>query len=445
MWKKQEILQATNGELKNDFEKIESIVIDSRKIATNSLFIALIGENFDGHDFVRDALAKGATAAIVQKIPTNIPENFPLIIVKDTYQALLNLAIYARQNTNAKIVAVTGSIGKTSTKESIKMALAASGKTYATEGNLNNHIGLPLSLANLPKNAEFGVFELGMNHKGEISFLTNILRPEIALITNVEAVHLEFFNDIKEIAEAKAEIMEGIEKGGTIILNSDNEFYEFLKEQAKVKELNILSFGKSENADASLISTTVTKNGTRIESNIATINIQAIGQHFAYCIISAILIAKTLKLDIARTTKTLEEFSEPAGRGKLIYKNGITIIDDCYNASPASMKSAIAKLAAIGGNGHKIAILGDMLELGEQSEKLHKELLPSLQEHNIDKVYLAGKFMKQLYDILPTNMQTGYAETSDELSPTIHKDDVLLIKGSHGSKMDIVRDKIINP
>ena len=468
MWKKQDILQATNGKLKGDFAKANSVVIDSRKIQPDALFIALIGENFDGHDFVKDVLAKGASAAIVQKIPENLPENSPLIIVDDTYQALLALARYSRKNTNARIVAVTGSIGKTSTKEAIKIGLVASGKTYATEGNLNNHIGLPLSLANLPKDTEFGVFELGMNHKGEISFLTNILRPEVAVITNVEAVHLEFFNSVKEIAEAKAEIMEGVTQGGTIILNADNEFYAFLREKAHSHGLNILSFGKNKTADARLISSTVTKNGTyitansslraqrgnlmpvererlpRLSSESLAMTLNAIGSHFAYSALATILVAQALKLDVEKTTAALKEFSEPAGRGKLINKNSITIIDDCYNASPASMKAAIAKLAAIGENGHKIAILGDMLELGEQSGELHKELLTSLQKHKIDKVYLCGKFMKQLYDILSKNMQAGYAETSAQLAPTLQKEDVVLIKGSHGSKMDIVRDKLIN-
>jgi len=451
MWKKQEVLQATNGKLQGDFAKANSVVIDSRKIQPDTLFVALIGDNFDGHDFVKDALAKGAAAAIVQKVPENLPANASLIIVDDTYQALLALANFSRQRTQAKIVAVTGSIGKTSTKEAIRIGIAASGKTYATEGNLNNHIGLPLSLANLYKDADFGVFELGMNHKGEISFLTNILRPEIAVITNVEAAHLEFFNSVKEIAEAKAEIMEGITQGGTIILNADNEFYNFLREKATARSLNILAFGKSKSADARLISSTVTKTGTEtfaslraVKDGVAISILQsAIGSHFAYSALATLLVAQALKLEITKTAAALKEFSEPAGRGKLIHKNGITIIDDCYNASPTSMKAAIAKLAAIGENGHKIAILGDMLELGEQSGELHKELLTSLQEHKIDKVYLAGKFMKQLYDILPANMQAEYAETSAQLEiASPQENDVVLIKGSHGSKMDIVRDRL---
>ncbi|MEI7669273.1 MAG: UDP-N-acetylmuramoyl-tripeptide--D-alanyl-D-alanine ligase, partial [Pseudomonadota bacterium] len=225
MWNIEDIIKATSGKTNLKNLEINSVSIDSRTIIEGALFIALKGDNFDGADYVNDAIAKGAVAVITSSKKRGNKE----ILVDDTYQALLDIANFARKRTSAKIIGVTGSVGKTGTKDAIKTALKASGKVYATKGNLNNHIGLPLSLANMPRDTDFGVFELGMNHAGEISFLTKIAQPDIAIITTVEAVHLEFFKDVAGIADAKAEIMEGLSKNGTIILNHDNTYYKRLK------------------------------------------------------------------------------------------------------------------------------------------------------------------------------------------------------------------------
>jgi UDP-N-acetylmuramoyl-tripeptide--D-alanyl-D-alanine ligase len=460
MWTQEEIAQATAGNAQGTGFTVSSVAIDSRKAERGALYVALKGERVDGHAYVKDALAAGAAGALVERIPEGVSKDAPLVVVADTYKALVDLAHTARKRTQARVIAVTGSVGKTGTKEAIRTALASSGSVYATHGNLNNHIGLPLSLANLPRDARYGVFELGMNHAGELSFLTDIARPDIAVITNVEAVHLEFFPGLEGIADAKAEIMEGMSSDGTIILNRDNRFYSRLLAKAKKAGIrHVVTFGEHEEAQCRLVSYGLQDMGSRVEAVVhgtpMIYRLGAIGRHQAMTSLAALAVAVAVGADLADAAAALAHFHEPDGRGKLhrvVLPEGFALmIDDCYNASPSSVTAAIAKLAelgeASGGRVRRIAVLGDMLELGSTSADLHKELLEPLTRYAIDKVYLAGPLMKHLYDALPHAMRGEYATSASVLAPmlasAVHAHDVVLIKGSRGSRMDIVRDALL--
>jgi UDP-N-acetylmuramoyl-tripeptide--D-alanyl-D-alanine ligase len=463
MWTATEIIQATQGSGGAGVDEIASVSIDSRTLTGGALFVALQGDRFDGHDYVRSALARGAKAALVSSVPEGLQGDARLIRVEDTQQALVALARAARTRMQGKIIAVTGSVGKTGTKEAIRTALSAGGSVYATQGNLNNHIGLPLSLANLPAKTDFGVFELGMNHAGEISALTRILQPDIAIITNVEAVHLEFFDSVAAIANAKAEILEGLPPDGTVILNRDNIFYERLLAEAKGHgSKNIITFGEHWEADCRLANYQFKDFGSQVDALIyktpITYHLGTVGHHWALTSLAALATVTALGVYLADAAAALANFHEPEGRGRMqmltLAEKTIYLVDDCYNASPVSMNAGFARLAELHKNlsesaaakGRKIAALGDMLELGTASEELHKSLLAGLEQHGIDKLYATGKYMKHLYDFAPAGMHGGYAAEVANLAKILAKDlqhnDIVLLKGSHGSRMDIVRDAI---
>ena len=458
MWTSAEIAKTVNGKAQGAAFEASGVTIDSRKLPPGALFVAFKGERVDGHDYVKQALAAGAAGALVEHVPQGLG-SAPLVVANDVQEALAQLGRASRARTHAKIIAVTGSVGKTGTKEAIRVALAGVGKVYATHGNLNNHIGLPLSLANLPQDARFGVFELGMNHAGELSMLTAMARPDIAVITNVEAVHLEFFANVEGIADAKAEIMEGLGADGTVILNRDNAFFERLAVKARARGLRIVTFGEREGADCRLTDYRLQDMGAQIEAVIhgtpIAYRLGAIGRHWALTSLAALAAALAAGADLADAAAALAHFHEPDGRGKLmrlVLPNGdATLIDDCYNASPSSTSAAIAKLAelsaALGGKGRTIAVLGDMLELGTASENLHRSLLAPLSQHHIDKVYLAGSLMQNLYETLPPAMRAGHAESAKALASQVTQGvrpgDIVLVKGSRGSRMDIVRDALL--
>jgi UDP-N-acetylmuramoyl-tripeptide--D-alanyl-D-alanine ligase len=445
---------------------VTSVTIDSRRAERGSLFVALPGERFDGHDFVATCLEKGAVAAIVSHIPAGMSPSDPrLIPVPDTSQALRQLGAFARQRFSGRVVGITGSVGKTGTKELVRCVLSALGSVYATEGNKNNHYGVPLMLANLPETMEYAVLEMGMNHAGEISDLTRQVLPHVAVITTVEAVHLEFFDGVEGIARAKAEIFEGVTGSGavtgTVILNRDNPYFPLLAKLAQAQSIpKIISFGAAEEADCRLLDyAPETIDGITTAYVQASINhtpiefhLNAIGRHWALNAMAALGVVEALGGDLAKATAALAYFHEPEGRGKpevlKLPQGSFTLIDDSYNASPASVRSSIAKLAELrdrGGKGSEsrkprtLLVLGDMLELGERSAELHRELATSVQEHRIDKVLVAGMLMSHLYQALPEALQAGKTEKAmDLLSPllaTIRAGDMVLIKGSHGSKM----------
>lgn len=459
LWTSEEIIEATGGRLEGAAFAVESVAIDSRKLEPRAFFVALKGEKLNGHDYLQQAVERGAVASLVDHVPANMQGKSSYIIVPDVYEALLAMARASRARVKGRVIAVTGSVGKTGTKEAIRIAAASAGKVYATHGNLNNHFGLPLSLCNLPRDTDFGVFELGMNHAGEISALTKLAKPDVAVITTVEPAHLEFFASVGAIADAKAEIMEGITPGGTIILNKDNAFFEQLLVYTRRYNIeHVIAFGENESADFRLTSYTPEGIGSRVEASIAgmpiTYHLGTIGKHYALASLSVLAAATAAGADLANCAAALAHFQEPEGRGKLhradLKKGAVTVIDDCYNASPASMKAALYKLGevhqSLGSSGRKVAVLGDMLELGTSSADLHRSLLVPLQEVGVNSVFLAGSAMKNLFDILPEYMRGGWAADAASLKETVlkslGKEDIVLVKGSRGSRMDIVRDEI---
>lgn len=463
LWAVADVAKAVGVKTTTEFcqENLEfgRVEIDSRKVQAGDLFIAIKGENFDGHDFVTQAFANGAITAIVER---KLPCGGNQIIVPNAQKALDDLAKYNRARSAAKIIGITGSVGKTSTKEMLRIALSEHGKVHATSGNYNNHIGTPLNLANMPLNADFGVFEMGMNHMNEISHLTKMVRPDVAIITNVEPAHLEFFASVAEIAIAKAEIFEGVASGGAVILNANNDFCEYLKTKSTTLGLKTFLCGKAENLDCQALDYTPFPSGCDVkikfldnEEIICPLSVT--GEHWAQLLPLVLMTVKTLNLDIKKSIKNLTlHFAEQNGRGKqipiVINKVEVLVVDDSYNASPTSMKAAIAKTAELwktrGQNGRKIAVLGDMLELGEKSQLFHEDVAKTLQEYEFHKVFASGKLMKYAYDGLPDFMKGGYCATSMELLPIV-KDalheygDVVLIKGSHGSKMYELAEEIM--
>jgi UDP-N-acetylmuramoyl-tripeptide--D-alanyl-D-alanine ligase len=460
IWTSTEAEKATGGKSTCKW-KATGVSIDSRKIEPGDLFIAIPGEKFDGHDFVKDALKKGAAAAVVTRIPDGVSKDAPLLVVNYIMTALQDLGKFSRNRMRGKVIGVTGSVGKTSTKEMLALSFKGQGKVYFTEGNLNNHYGLPLSLARMPAKTDFGIFEIGMNHAGEISPLSKMARPDVAIITTVEAVHLEFFKSVEEIAHAKAEIFDGMgaqqgfekseSKKCTAVLNYDNPYYKLLKERAKAAGIKkIVSFGDAKGADFR-IKDYAEKNGKgRIvldaDGQKMEYKLGITGKHQAHNSAGVLAVVEAAGGDLEKATKNLAKFEAKPGRGKIYdinYKGkSVTIIDDCYNASPASVAAALDKLGNMKAAGRKIAVLGDMFELGDTAAQLHKDVSKKLVENHIDLLFTAGDLTLNLYKAIPEGMRGGNAPDSGTLgailAKTLQTGDVLLVKGSRGMRMENV-------
>ncbi|MBY0406098.1 MAG: UDP-N-acetylmuramoyl-tripeptide--D-alanyl-D-alanine ligase [Rickettsiales bacterium] len=450
LWTELSASDATGGMCSGKWNAAR-VEIDSRKVKAGDLFVAIKGEQFDGHEFVKDALGKGAVAAVVSRVPEGVDAK-QCLIVPDCMRALEDLGREGRTRSSAKIVGVTGSVGKTSTKEMLKLVLSAHGTTYATTGNYNNHIGTPLNLANLPPDAQFGVFEMGMNHAEEIRHLTRMVRPHVAAITTVEAVHIEFFDSIEGIADAKSEIFDSMPAGGVAVLNRDNPHYARMLRNAGEYGVKIVhTFGAHEKADCRLIDYKPVEGGCKVTASLfgkhMQYGMQAVGRHWATTSLLALAVCHALGLDDVQSTAALSEFGELEGRGKVMRLRVVGgmayLIDDSYNASPAAMHAAFAKTAEVweglGRKGRKFAALGNMLELGPEGPAMHASLAPDLQAKGFDKVFTAGDLMKHVHDGIPSALRAGHVTNAKDLLPLIERElkagDVLLIKGSHGSKM----------
>ncbi len=457
LWTMQEVAQATQGKGGSDWAAT-GVSIDSRKVQSGDIFIALKGAAFDGHDYVAQALASGAVAAIVSHVPQGV-DVATLMLVADTEKALQDLGIAARKRSHARVIGVTGSIGKTGCKEMLKVALATAGKVHATSGNYNNHLGVPLTLATMPRDTEIAIFEMGMNHAGEISQLSKWVKPHVAVITTVEAAHIEFFENIDAIANAKAEIFDGMGGAGVAVLNIDNPQFLRLQKHAVTRDLDrVLSFGASDDALCQLVQYGIENVHSTVDAVIAGTRMQyrlgAIGKHWGLMSVAVLAVVDALEADLPKAAAALEFFSEPEGRGKIsqmqVQGGYLRLIDDCYNASPASMVGAFEKMADLRDASPEpvrtIAVLGDMLELGERSRELHVGLAPTLVNNHIDLVFAAGEFMKQLYDALPESMRGDYDKTAAGLAPKVvgrlQHQDLVLIKGSNGSRMRDVKNAI---
>ena len=453
LWTSEEASAATGG-ISQAAWTANSIVIDSRLSQAGDLFFALHGEHVDGHKYVASALAQGASAAVVSHVPQGVGPDAPLLIVKDTTAALNAMAEARRKNCSATIFGVTGSVGKTSTKEALKIVCSSLGKTHATLGNFNNHLGVPITLCRMPKDIQFAAFEMGMNHAGELTVLTKQLRPHIAIITNIEAVHLEFFDSLQGIADAKAEIFLGLEGKKAAVLNKDNVYYDHLCSVAKRCGVQrVLSFGTDKDASCRLVSYETTDEGCRItadiEGKIITYPVGVPGIHQARNTLAVLAAIHAAGEDVEKAAAAFTHFGAPAGRGKRYRINySFTLIDDSYNASPASVKASLHVLASDQVPGRKIAILGDMLELGENSVALHRGLAEDIIAGGIDKLITVGMMMKELYDHVPAEQRGGHYKTVDELLPVllshIEPRDTVLIKGSHGTHLYKAVERLLN-
>ena len=432
---------------------ITGISIDSRTVQPGDAFFAIRGDRFDGHRFVGAAAGHGATVAVVaaDQLAGLGRMTIPLVVVQDVLEGLQDLARASRARSTARIAAVTGSVGKTSTKEMLGHVLAAQGPTHFSPASFNNHWGVPLTLSRMPADARFAVFEIGMNHAGEITPLVARVRPHVAIITNIEAVHLEFFPDgVDGIARAKAEIFSGVEPGGAAILNGDSPQFERLALLAMDAGIvNVLSFGTGRDADARLEALDMQADHSRVSARIldqlVEFTIGAPGRHLVQNSLAVLLAVSKLGGDVAAAAAALGGLSAPKGRGArhrlAIGQGDATLIDESYNASPTSMRAAITVLAQArtAGAGRRIAVLGDMLELGDDTLKLHAELAEPLVAAGIDRAYLAGPSMRALWEALPDAMRGHYAETANELEAILLDElgagDVVMVKGSNGSRM----------
>ena len=444
LWTSTDVEMATNGMPKQPHWQAHGVSIDTRTLAPGDLFVALVGPNHDGHDHLEAAFKAGAAAALVQHFPTIAPG--PLLQVNNTVIGLECLGHAARARTNAKIVAVTGSVGKTGTKEMLRLTLGAQAPTHATAGNLNNQLGAPLSLARMPRSSAFGVFELGMNHSGELTPLTRMVRPHVAIITAIEMAHSEFFADTAAIAEAKAEIFLGVEPGGTVILPRDNPHYDLLHQKAQAAGITkILSFGTHTEATARLQGFEIMDDRTQVLAQIngtnLTYDVGAVGEHWALNSLAVLLAVKALGADQTQAAASLAQLTPPKGRGNRFVCNGIQIIDESYNASPASMNAALAALGAsqLPADARRVVVLGDMLELGEKSPALHAALALPIARWGIDLVFTAGPLMTNLHNALPAKVHGAHADSSDgiiaPLLTALRPGDVVMVKGSAGSRM----------
>tara|TARA_X000000950_G_scaffold191792_1_gene231483 strand:+ start:376 stop:1791 length:1416 start_codon:yes stop_codon:yes gene_type:complete len=449
LWTKQELMSACNGSdptlnFLNSRENINGISIDDRTIQKGELFIALIGENFDGHKFIESAIAKGACGVLVSNLKT--AKKYNGLFVNDTKKALINIAEFARKRFKGITIGITGSSGKTSTNFILSSALNQYGKTHKTYGNNNNLIGLSLTLSRLPRDFNFCVLELGMNNSGEIRELTKIAKPKIAVITNVSNSHIQNFKNEKEIAKAKSEIFLGLEKNGVAIINSDNIWKDFLITEAKKVNARIHLFGHSENSNTHIIKLVNKKEGSTISyDKIDNWYLKYLNTTQAENVIASISVIKELKLPIKKVIKVISNLQPLSGRGeKLIInfdsKKKTIIIDDSYNANPASMKAALYNFNNLKTKYHTletVLIIGDMLELGKSSTKIHLELIPILKIINPSLLITVGKYTKKLNDKLNLKVDCySYFEINQlikEIKKHIRPNQIVLLKGSNGT------------
>ncbi|MFN3209255.1 MAG: UDP-N-acetylmuramoyl-tripeptide--D-alanyl-D-alanine ligase [Roseovarius sp.] len=460
LWTSQAAAEATGGRNTCDWQAT-GVSIDTRTLQPGDLFVALKDVR-DGHDFVAQALEKGAAAALVSHVPEGVAKDAPLLIVDEVLPALQALGRAARARTGAKVVAITGSVGKTSTKEMMRAALQGQGRTHAAEASYNNHWGVPLTLARMPEDTEYAVIEIGMNHPGEISPLAVMARPHVALITTIAPAHLEAFENIEGIAREKAAIFDGLEPGGTAIINADVGTAAILEEAARAKAAAVVRFGTAEDAEMRLFDVTVHDVATVGRAEMAgeeiLFKVGTPGRHFALNALAVIAAAEAMGADRAVVVCDLGLWRPYKGRGTretlvldaVEERMSIELIDDAFNANPTSMAAALEVLAAarvqddIGrvSEGRRIAILGDMLELGPEEARMHREIADVPFVKDVQVFHCVGPRMKTLYEALPEAQRGRWVETAAELAGEAHRlvdaGDVILVKGSKGSRVSEV-------
>lgn len=454
LWTAEEAARAVGGALVGEADWTASgISIDTRSLEPGDLFVALAGENADGHDYVEAAFKKGAAAALVAR---PMPGG-PCLVVADVRAALIALGQAARNRTNARIVAVTGSVGKTSTKEALRLALGRGQATHASAASFNNDLGVPVSLARMPADSEFAVFELGMNHAGELTDLSRQVRPHVALITNVEQAHSAFFPSVEAIADAKAEVFTGFGGEAIAILNFDSPHFARLRAAAEAAGAKrILTFGMGEGADARPLKIALHEDCSCVTALIGgeriTYKVGAPGRHWVLNSLAVLLTAQAVGADLGLAGLALADMMPVKGRGlrhKVTLGQGAAfwVVDESYNANPASMRAALETLStfnieAVGdgkaaprARGRRIAVLGDMKELGEASPKLHVALADTIREADVDLVVTVGELMRDLAAALPAGTLMAAvdtaAEAAEKLCAAVRPNDVVMVKGSN--------------
>ena len=462
LWTSAEAASATGGWTTAGFEAT-GVSIDTRSLRPGEMFVALKDQR-DGHDFVAAAFDAGATGALVSREIPGV--SGPFLIVDDVLEALRRMGVAARARTGAKVIGVTGSVGKTGTKEMLRAALAGSGATHAAEKSFNNHWGVPLTLARMPKSTAFAAIEMGMNHPGEIGPLSRLAKPDAAIVTTIAPVHMAAFDSVEQIADAKAEIFEGIAPGGAAILNRDNAYFDRLAQAAQAANAHVIAFGAADDADARLESARVTSAATVVKASLngrpLVFKIGAPGRHLAMNALAALAAVDAVGGDLARATLALGQWSTPEGRGSRWrialgdagIDGEIALIDESYNANPTSLRAALAVLGAASpvdhvgriDRGRRIAFVGDMLELGPQEREMHATIAGAEEMAGVDLVHTCGPLSAALHDALPVEKRGKHypssAEMAAEAGRRLDAGDVAMVKGSLGSKMAIVVDAI---
>ena len=458
--KVRDILKICNAKLVfGDSETIcEDFSKDTRTIKKDDVYVGIKGEKFDGNLFYEDAFQKGAKVCILQglDIPNTIKEKYSdrcLILVEDTIKALQEIASYKRDLYDIPVIAVTGSVGKTSTKDMIASVVGTSYNVLKTQGNLNNHIGLPLTILEL-KNQNALVVEMGMNNIGEISLLSKIAKPSISVITNVGTAHIGNLGSRENILKAKLEIIDGLKDNGTLIINNDNDLLNKWNENKK--NINVFTYGIENKSDVMAQDIELNENGSifiaSYNSNDSSekISVPVSGLHFVYNALCAIAVGKQLGISSENIKKGIEEFELSKNRMEIIKKNGITVINDCYNANYDSMKAAIEIINRMKGN-RKIAILGDMLELGDYSKELHSKVGEEVAKNNIDILITVGEEAKNIVKSAQTSglsqeKTSAFNKNEDAINFIKHiikKGDIILVKASNAMKFIEIVQAII--
>jgi UDP-N-acetylmuramoyl-tripeptide--D-alanyl-D-alanine ligase len=462
LWTSDDLIAATGGRPFGPMPAgVTGISIDSRTLKPGEAFFAIKGDQFDGHDFATAAIKAGAGMLVVSegKLPALGRLSVPMIVVPDVLVALEKAGVAARARTRAKIIAVTGSAGKTSTKEALRHALSAVGKVHAAEKSFNNHWGVPLTLARTPQDCDFAVFEIGMNNPGEIRPLAKLVRPHIAIITLIAEAHLGQFRNLDEIARAKAEIFEGIEPGGYAILNRDDPRSKLLGKLAREADVaHVLGFGENPRAHFKLVGCNLHGDSSMITARIGGLDVSAKigapGRHIVQNMLAVLGAAYLAGADLEKVAPALANLSAERGRGKrylLPHREGVVaLIDESYNANPTSMRAALEMLGAtpVNGDGRRIAVLGDMLELGEQSRQFHIALAETILATGVDTLFLAGTEMAALAAALPPDFPVEYRATTDELigplTRAVGPGDAVMIKSSNRLGFSRLVDALIN-
>ena len=448
------ILKETFGETFKKNIKYNGVSINTKKIKKKDPFFEVKGKKNDGHEFLKEAMEKGASGLVVSKNIKKNPKN-KTIKVQNTLSSLNKLAEVTRRNSLAKIIGITGSVGKTTLKNLISFSLKKFGKVYYSPHSYNNKFGVPLSVSNLKQNTDFGVFEIGMDKKGEIDKLSNIVKPNLGIITNISEAHFKNFKTLKDIAKAKSEIINNISQNGNIILSKDNKFFTFLSKKAKKKGINVISFSNKKKSDVSLISVKNFKKKFKIKiklkNKIFNFETKFSTKSFINNLLACISAISVLNLDLIKLKQEFLKFKIPEGRGDINiikkFNKKFKFIDESYNASPLSMESAIENINRYKNkNFRKFIFLGDMLELGKRSKKFHRALSKTLNRSNVDKVFVYGKYIRETFFGLTASKKgkafNNIQEAYSHFSKILDNNDLLMVKGSNATGLNIFSKNI---